>query len=104
MIAMTTMDEIRKLYDQQQRISIDYARVNREITARTVRLVDKINERGTVIYSNLDDSNADETIRSEIAYFKKLQIADDLEWKLFDYDQPADLKERLIKFGFVPQD
>ena len=101
---MTNMDEIRKLYDQQQRITIDYARVNREVTARTVRLVDKINERGTVIYSQLDESNADETIRAEIAYFKKLKIADDLEWKLFDYDQPADLKQRLIKHGFVPQD
>ncbi|MEO8393404.1 MAG: GNAT family N-acetyltransferase [Chloroflexota bacterium] len=101
---MANMDEIRKLYDQQQRISIDYARVNREVTARTVRLVDKINERGTVIYSNLDESNADETIRTEIAYFKKLQIADDFEWKYFDYDQPADLKDRLIKHGFVAQD
>jgi len=101
---MLNMDEIRKLYDQEQRISIDYARIKREVTPRTVRLVDKINERGTVIYSNLDENNADVTIREEIAYFKKLQIADDLEWKLFDYDQPADLKDRLIKFGFVPQD
>ncbi|MEP7293547.1 MAG: GNAT family N-acetyltransferase [Chloroflexota bacterium] len=98
------IDEIRKLYDQQQRISIDYARVNREVTARTVRLIDKYNERGTVIYSNLNEANADETIRAEIAYFKKLQIADDFEWKLYDYDQPADLKERLIAHRFVPQD
>ena len=101
---MATMDDIRKLYDQQQRISIDYPRIKREVTARTVRLVDKINERGTVIYSNLDEGNADAAIREEIAYFRKLQIADDLEWKLFDYDQPADLKDRLIKHGFVPQD
>ncbi len=101
---MTSMDEIRKLYDQEQRISIDYARVERQVTARTVRLIDKLNERGTVIYSNLDESNADTTIREEIAFFKKLKIADDLEWKLFDYDQPADLKDRLVKHGFTPQD
>src|SRR5664279_989104 len=101
---MTSMDEIRRLYDQQQRIAIDYPRTKREVTPRTVRVIDKINERGTVIYSQLDEANADETIRAEIAYFKKLQIADDLEWKLFDYDQPADLKERLIAHGFVVQD
>src|SRR5664279_5728749 len=101
---MTSMDEIRRLYDQQQRIAIDYPRTKREVTPRTVRLIDKINERGTVIYSQLDEANADETIRAEIAFFKKLQIADDLEWKLFDYDQPADLKERLIAHGFVAQD
>ena len=101
---MTEMDEIRKLYDQQQRITIDYARVKREVRPHTVRLVDKINERGTVIYSQLDESNADQTIREEIAYFKKLKIADDLEWKLFDYDPPTDLKARLIAHGFVPQD
>ncbi len=101
---MTEMDEIRKLYDQQQRITIDYARVKREVTPHTVRLIDKINERGTVIYSQLDENNADPTIREEIAYFKKLKIADDLEWKLFDYDPPADLKDRLIAHGFVPQD
>src|SRR4051794_24914512 len=101
---MANMDEIRKLYDQQQRISIDYPRIKREVTGRTVRLIDKINERGTVIYSNLDESNADATIREEIAYFRKLQIADDFEWKYFDYDQPPDLKDRLIKHGFVVQD
>lgn len=98
------MDEIRSLYDQWQRIGIDYPRVKREVTPRTVRLIDTPNERGTVIYSKLDEATADAAIRAEIAYFRKLKIADDLEWKLFDYDTPADLKERLVAHGFEPQD
>ena len=101
---MENMDEIRRLYDQWQRINIDYARVRREVTPRTVRLIDTPNERGTIIYSRLDAATVDEAIRTEIAYFRKLKIVDDLEWKLFEYDQPADLKDRLIAHGFVPQD
>jgi GNAT superfamily N-acetyltransferase len=97
------MDEIRSLYDQWQRIGIDYPRVKREVTPRTVRLIDTPNEHGTVIYSKLDESTADAAIRAEIAYFRKLKIADDLEWKLFDYDTPADLKARLVAHGFEPQ-
>lgn len=98
------MDEVRKLYDQWQRINADYPRVKREVTPRTVRLIDSLNERGTVIYSNLDEKNADETIRAEIVHFRKLKIADDFEWKLFDYDTPPDLKARLLRHGFAAQE
>jgi GNAT superfamily N-acetyltransferase len=98
------MDEIRALYDQWQRIGFDYARVRREVTPRTVRLIDSPNERGTVNYSKLDEATANDAIRAEIAYFRKKNIDDDLEWKLFYYDTPADLKDRLVAHGFVPQD
>lgn len=95
------MEQVRKLYDEWQRINVDYPRVKREVTPRTVRLIDSLNERGTVIYSSLDEKTADETIRAEIAHFRKLKIADDFEWKLFDYDLPGDLKARLLRHGFA---
>ncbi len=98
------MDEIRRLYDRQQRIEIDYTGVRREVTPRTVRQIDATNGVGTVVYSQLDETTADETIRAEVDYFRALGIAENLEWKLFDYDQPADLKERLVAHGFVPED
>lgn len=101
---MTSMDEIRRLFDRQQRIEIDYAGVRREVTPRVVRQIDATYGQGTVIYSQLDETNADETIRAEVAYFKKLGVIEHLEWKLFDYDQPADLKDRLVAHGFVPED
>ncbi len=100
---MPNMDEIRALFDQQQRIEIGYAGVRREITPRVIRLIDMPNQSGTVIYSQLDAGNADETIRAEVAYFKQLGVAEHFEWKLFDYDQPADLKDRLVAQGFVPE-
>ncbi len=98
------MDDIRRRYDQQQRIEINYAGVRRETTERVVRLIDEANRRGTVIYSRLDESNADATIRAEIDYFKRIGLADKLEWKLFDTDQPPDLKDRLVAQGFVVGD
>ena len=101
---MMTIEEIRALYNQQMRINVQYAGVRREETAHTIRLIDTISGRGTVIYSRLDETTADAVIGEELAFFKQLGIADKLEWKLFDYDQPADLKERLIAQGFVPED
>jgi hypothetical protein len=98
------MNEVRRLYDQQQRIDIDYAWLRREAAPRVIRLVDTKNQRGTIIYSQLDETTADETIRAEIAYFKSLGMTANLEWKLFDYDLPADLKERLVAQGFVLED
>ena len=39
-------------------------------------------------------------IAQEIAHFTALGLADEFEWKLFGHDQPADLRERLIRHGF----
>lgn len=101
---MTSMAEIRRLFDQQQRIAIEYANVRREVTPRVVRQIDLVGAGGTLIYSQLDETNADAVIRAEIAYFQQLGVADHFEWKLFDYDQPADLKDRLVAHGFVPEE
>lgn len=90
--------QARTLYDRQQRIEIQYPATRREQTARVVRVIEP--ERGAVIYSWVDETNADETIAAEIAYFTSLGIADDFEWKVFDHDQPADLRDRLIRHGF----
>ncbi len=97
------MSEIHKLYDRQQRIEIEYSGVRREVTPHTIRQIEQHGNHSTVIYSQLDETNAEQVIRDEIAYFKSLGI-DGWEWKLFDYDQPADLKDRLIAHGFVPDD
>lgn len=90
--------QIRALYDQQQRIDIHYPGTRREVTEHVVRVIEP--ERGAVIYSRLDAANADAIIAQEIAHFKALGIADDFEWKVFGHDQPADLRERLVRHGF----
>ena len=45
----------------------------------------------------MNESNADCVIEEQIAYYKK--IKQQFEWKVYDYDQPSDLKERLLKKG-----
>jgi GNAT superfamily N-acetyltransferase len=45
---------------------------------------------------------AEDAIREQVSYFKS--IGQDFEWKLYDYDQPPDLKERLRAYGFVVEE
>jgi GNAT superfamily N-acetyltransferase len=88
------------LFDQDQRKNINYPGMRREVTPRVVRLISLSGlAEGAVVYSQLDETNAERVIREEIAYFDR--IGQDFEWKLFDYDQPADLKDRLSALGFT---
>lgn len=91
--------EILALYDQDERINSVYPGSRREALGRIVRHVDLSGERGLVLYSALDEASADGAIDQQIAHFEG--IRQDFEWKLFDHDQPADLRQRLLKRGFV---
>lgn len=93
------LTDVLALYTRQQRIEISYPDMIREVTPHVVRQYDE--ERAAVVYSRLDATNADAVIRDEIAYFKARGLADDFEWKWFDYDTPTDLKTRLETHGFA---
>lgn len=91
--------QIIALYDQDQRRDITYPRARREVTANVVRLVHTSdNGEGVVIHSQLDMSNVEDVIREQVAYYEG--IGQDFEWKVYDYDRPPDLKERLASYGF----
>lgn len=65
----------------------------------TLRLV-SVNKRtpfNMILCSNLDESNADAIIEREIDYFRARN--EPFEWKLFSYDRPQDLAERLTLHG-----
>jgi Predicted acetyltransferase len=96
--------EIRALYDEEQRRTIEYTGLRREETQHVVRHVDLLGSTlgGVVIYSRLDESNADEAIREQKDYFQKL--GQNLEWKHYDHDTPPDLKSRLAAQGFETDD
>jgi GNAT superfamily N-acetyltransferase len=91
------------LYNQDQRKDVEYPDARREVTPYVVRHVDlsRMGE-GTVIYSQLDEANADDVIREQVSYFESL--GQDFEWKVYDYDQPPDLKERLNACGFTVEE
>lgn len=55
-----------------------------------------------ITWSALTEQNADAVIARERAYFAARGTA--VEWKYFDYDQPADLPERLAAAGFEPDE
>jgi len=81
-------------------MDIEYPDMRREVLPGVVRHVDTSDGReGWISYSHLDEANAEETIREQVSYFES--IGQNFEWKLYDYDQPSDLKERLVAYGFL---
>lgn len=99
-----THDELRQIFDREQRRAIEFPNIRREVTPHTIRHVVLSGEHGGafVLHSRLDETNADAAIDAEIACFEGLGL--DFEWKAFDYDTPADLVARLAKRGFEIED
>jgi hypothetical protein len=94
------ISQLRALYDQDQRIAIEYTDMQREVAPPVVRYIDASEmRRGLISYSQLEETNADEVIHAQIEYFESL--GQNFEWKLYDYDRPADLKDRLQAHGFA---
>jgi len=55
-----------------------------------------------VTWSELSSDSADAVIAAQVRYFAGRGTP--VEWKLYDYDQPADLAQRLLAAGFVADD
>jgi ribosomal protein S18 acetylase RimI-like enzyme len=51
-----------------------------------------------IAWSALGDADADPVIAAQVAYFAAR--GEKFEWKLYDYDRPADLGARLLAAGF----
>lgn len=95
-------EEIRALYDHDQRINFEEPGVRREITSFTVRQINEREPQSFLIYSNLTVENADQVIDNEIAYFESIRHS--FEWKHYSHDNPPDLIERLRQRGFEADD
>jgi GNAT superfamily N-acetyltransferase len=75
----------------------------REVTPTVVRHVDTSGSgEGMVLYSQLNEANVEEIIREQVNYYESLR--QDFEWKVYDFDKPPDLKERLENLGFVAEE
>jgi GNAT superfamily N-acetyltransferase len=95
--------QLTSLYDQDQRINVEYPDSRREVTPDVVRHIDTSDLRqGHVIYSHLTETNAEAVIREQIAFFERL--GQNFEWKLFEHDRPSDLKDRLEAHGFLVEE
>lgn len=55
-----------------------------------------------VVWSDLDAATAGEVVAEQVAYFAGR--GEEFEWKLYSYDRPPDLGERLAAAGFAAED
>jgi GNAT superfamily N-acetyltransferase len=55
-----------------------------------------------IAWSDLDSGTADEAIADQVRFFT--ERGEGFEWKLYSYDRPADLGERLLAAGFASED
>ena len=66
------------------------------------RIAPQGQETSSVTWSRLDPATAGAVIAAQVAFFRARGQA--FEWQLYDYDQPADLAQRLRAAGFAPKD
>lgn len=87
------------LFNRDQRYQIEYPGVERQVLPGLVRHVPPVGKgEGTVLFSWLDESSIEQAIMDQIIFFQ--QRGQSFEWKVFDYDQPRDLVQRLAQRGF----
>jgi len=93
--------DLLELYDRDERREANFYNNLREETSHVVRFRPKPDMKGgcCILYSRLTPENADQVIEEQVADFERLGL--EFEWKLYDHDQPPDLRERLVAHGFA---
>jgi hypothetical protein len=96
--------DILALYDAEMRMDppADFAQVEKR-PGLTLCIGDPPTMRGGwILYTRLDKHTVDAAIREVIALCQR--EGGDFEWKTYDHDTPADLRERLLAHGFQPEE
>jgi GNAT superfamily N-acetyltransferase len=73
-----------------------------EADAGVLRYVAPGAQTSCIVWSQLTPESADAVIAAQRDYFAARGTP--LEWKYYDYDQPADLPARLVAAGFAPDE
>ena len=94
--------DLLALFDQEQRREVTYPNTLREEARLVVRHLSTDGRDGFVLYSALDERTVEAEIDAQMAYFGGRSLR--LEWKVYDHDQPPDLRVRLARRGFVVED
>lgn len=97
------LEDLRNLYDRDQRVEVRYPDARRDVTGGVIRhVLISGRKHGWVLWSTLTADTADAAIEEQRAYFDSLGYS--FEWKVYSHDQPADLKDRLMARGFVTRE
>ena len=92
--------EILAKFTRQMRRDITYPDMQKEVLSRVVRFTRPAPGMSTVLYSDLNEANADAEIEEQIAFFTANQLP--FSWKMYAYDSPPDLLSRLQAHDFTP--
>lgn len=95
-------NELISLFHKELRHEAQTLGYIREETEHVVRHVSKFGDSGFIIASNVNADNAREVIQNELNYFNNLK--QNFEWKVYNYDQPENLKDLLEQQGFTDGD
>ena len=92
------LDDIRRLLDEERRTLVRGADVI-DVLPLVSRCRSKLWKFHWVIYSLLNEQNADAAIEGEIEHHRAIDAK--FEWKLYAHDNPPDMMHRLRRHGFV---
>ena len=96
--------ELLRVFDKEVRQECTWTRMRRDVQPGLVRHVlnEGTSSGGLISWTDIPADSVDGVIAEQIHYFQGLNA--DFEWKLYDYDQPADLGVRLLAHGFKKED
>lgn len=96
-------DEVRAMFDRQmrERAGADTPGALLERSGAVVRQTGGPLGWNGVVWSALTPDTADGALSGQVRHFTALGL--EFEWKLYSHDGPADLAERLLAAGFVPE-
>lgn len=100
---MVDVENLLQIFDREQRINVPLQPgVHRDASPWLVRHYMPQYKTGFIAYSSMDDDRVDAEIETQVSFFDGLGY--DFEWKVFDHDRPADLRQRLSARGFSIED
>jgi GNAT superfamily N-acetyltransferase len=94
--------EMLSLFDRFERREAVPVGHRLERTPFLTREIDAPGRPSWIAWSDLADVDVDAVIADEVAYWTAL--AQEVEWKVYAHDRPADLRERLLAAGFEPDE
>jgi hypothetical protein len=94
---MMDREALLALFDEAQRINVEYPDTRREEMPRVIRHISQAGGPHFILYSRLEGADVAAVIAREQAYFAAVG---EVEWKVYEHDRPADLRQRLAAQGF----
>lgn len=96
---LTAKKALMKVYAKYERKGLLLPGYTKIKTDKIIRFVSQEEWGSFIAYYQLTPEELDEAISNEIRYFN--QCGKNFEWKVYDTDQPKDIKKQLIAHGFT---